>query len=60
MERAYQLLGILQSYAPNASAQVKCTQIYNEAMAGGQHRATLVMVEALHDGLKFGNWPWTI
>lgn len=59
MSRAYRLLGILQSYAPNADAQLLCVRIYNDAMAEGSHRAALVMVEALHDGLKFGNWPWT-
>jgi hypothetical protein len=58
---AYKLLGIIQSHAPNATAQQLVTNNVNAAALDG---ATEKMIEkdlamALVDGLCHGNWPWT-
>lgn len=61
-ERSYQLLTILQSYAPDGPAQTKCNEIYWAAEKEGSQgrRLEFILVQALHTGLAFGIWPWTV
>ena len=58
---AYQLLGILQHYAPTSREQEICTKIYNDAQRHGATHPELIKMlgYALVDGLAHGNWPWT-
>jgi hypothetical protein len=62
MDRAYKLLGILQSYAPSEVAQQKCTTLYNKMQYKGltTKEIELNLVIALHDGLAYGNWVWDL
>lgn len=59
---AYQLLGILQKYAPNSDAQVLCTKFYRDMVADGFSAADMVKAQAgaIMDGLENGNWPWIV
>lgn len=59
-DNAYNLLMILQSYAPDGIAQQKCANAYNEAIADGTTGNKLVALLAgyLIDGLTYGNWLW--
>jgi hypothetical protein len=54
---AYKLLAILQSHAPTGKDQVICANVYNRTPEVEQERT---MVNALADGLNYGNWPWII
>lgn len=58
--KAYRLLGLLQEYAPNAGAQQDCTNMYNSAIEDGadEKELEILLVGAIGDGLKYGNWPW--
>lgn len=55
---AYSLLTILQSYAPNGDAQAKCTDYYNLIYKEDYSNLNIRLVNALHDGLTYGNWLW--
>ena len=59
-ERSYQLLTILQSYAPDGTAQQMCADFYAELQAAGfsGRELDLRLMYALHDGLQAGNWLW--
>ena len=59
---SYQLLGILQHYAPNGAAQQKCGDFYGELQRDGLSGQELdrQLVNVLQDGLAHGNWPWTL
>jgi hypothetical protein len=56
----YQLLTILQYYAPNGAAQQQASDIYNEMFKEGQATKEIAchLSGILHDGLRSGNWPW--
>jgi len=54
---AYELLGILQYYAPNTEAQRICTELYNGTPQESQVK---ILINALADGTNYGNWPWVI
>lgn len=59
--RHQKLLGMLQDEAPNASAQQKCADIYNQ-MVEDNCSETLIelnLLRMLVDGKAYGNWPWT-
>lgn len=60
MERAYKLLGILQSYAPTNAEQALCTTIYNRMQADGLtvEEIEAQLITALSDGVQHGNWFW--
>jgi hypothetical protein len=57
----YQMLGVLQTFAPNGEAQAKCTLIYNEAIKHGADDKDLLrmLVGILVDGVYSEVWPWT-
>lgn len=59
-DASYQLLGILQGYAPTGSAQEKCSELYREAQSEGRAGRELdkILAGAIYDGLNSGNWPW--
>lgn len=60
--RVYTLLGLLQSYAPNGSAQSACADLYHSAHTAGAtpKEIELTLVGAINDGLRYGNWPWNM
>lgn len=57
MTNAQHLLVVLQSHAPNASAQQLCTTIHNRTPSRERERT---LAFALIDGLRYGNWPWVL
>jgi hypothetical protein len=59
-ENAYALLGILQKYAPNGSAQQRCSEVYNSLQAQGAYDNELekALVVLLLNGLE-GDWFWS-
>jgi hypothetical protein len=61
-ERAYSLLTVLQSYAPDAGAQQLCTDEQAQARRDNPRDPEGVRYAALAiaDGLMYGNWPWTL
>lgn len=58
---AYELLTLLQAYAPNGEAQDICSRMYNSLIKSGMAWYMIVstMLGSLSDGLRYGNWPWT-
>ncbi len=62
------ILGILLGHAPTGEAQElmtkKYNEIYNQVLKDyetDQHRQfERIVVGMLYDGLKYGNWPWTV
>lgn len=70
MTKAYQLLGILQSYAPTGKEQYEVSKWYNrlrETIQTDLFCDTALEIEAeiekaliniLADGVNHGNWPW--
>jgi hypothetical protein len=60
MNRAYKLLGILLSYAPNQAAQMKCSVYYNKMrhdnMSEKEIETSLIAI--LWEGIQFDTWPW--
>jgi len=60
MGKAYILLGVLLQHAPNASAQAKCSALYNQLQADGFHAVGLerILARILVDGLDHDSWPW--
>lgn len=61
-ERMYELLTILQSYAPKGSDQEYCATIVNQMAADGINlrSQSVYLAGAITDGLSHGNWPWVI
>ena len=57
----YQMLGVLQTFAPNGEAQAKCTEVYNKAIKDGANDEDLLkmLVGMMVDGIYNGCWPWT-
>jgi hypothetical protein len=60
VSNGYNLLGILQNYAPNGDAQKSCTEMYWKLCRSGMtdEEIDLAMAGAIVDGLRHGNWPW--
>jgi len=58
--KAYKLLGVLQDYAPNQEARILCSKMLNEMRADKlpEPQVEERLVDAISDGLKYGNWPW--
>ena len=58
--KTYQLLSMLQSYAPNGTAQNDCTRLLHELEGDELTERQIVRALAawLLDGLDHGNWPW--
>jgi hypothetical protein len=57
---AYQLLGILQHYAPTGAEQQLVANLYNEIKAEGSDRKLVIELSGmLIDGLAEHNWPWS-
>lgn len=56
----YDLLSILQAFAPDADAQQKVTEMYNKIIQSNGYTKPAVryMTNALYYGLTHGNWPW--
>lgn len=53
------LLGALMQVAPDGKAQKLLTTQFNEAIQdGGREEALRWAMEAVWNGIKFGNWPW--
>ncbi len=57
MDRNYELLGILQSHAPDGEAQQKCAKLYNQMFEDGATTAEIekYLIGILHIGLNTGN-----
>lgn len=57
---AYEILSIIHHYAPNASAQIKATIIYNRLMEANSSDMEIEtqMVGILYKGVTVGLWPW--
>jgi hypothetical protein len=57
---AYQLLAVLQRYAPDSEAQARCTDYLARMQRDGAttREVALAMTGALMDGLRHGNWIW--
>lgn len=58
-QQAYQILGIVQEYAPNLDAQNRVSALFNTSEASGGD-PLVTMANVLADGLNHGNWPWHI
>lgn len=54
------LLAILQEYAPDGTAQQKCTEMVHEMQDAGESddKITEALASSIVDGLRHGNWPW--
>lgn len=62
VSREYQLLTLLQDYAPDAEAQQKCSEIYWELQKDNGYespKTERALIGILHDGVAHANWPWT-
>lgn len=61
MNKAEDLLLVLQSYAPSPSAEADCSVSYFAALDDGASENDLVLIlsESLVSGLKEGKWPWS-
>lgn len=57
---AYTLLGVLQSHAPNGSAQQLCASMVHQAERSMVSDLGIekMLANAIADGLNHGNWPW--
>jgi hypothetical protein len=62
MDNMNKLLMVLQSYAPDASAQQTCSRIVHELQRCGEsdREIDLTLAGCLVDGLRHGNWPWIV
>lgn len=62
MERKYNLLGVLQSYAPTIREQTQCAVIYHKMESAGESDTSIetALAQMISDGLTHGNWPWVI
>jgi hypothetical protein len=60
LDTSYQLLAVLQRYAPDREAKAKCTRYMARMQRDGatQKEVDLAMAGALLDGLRYGNWIW--
>lgn len=56
------LLMVLQSYAYDAAEQQRCSEMLWAAEADHMNEKSLelILASAIVDGLRHGNWPWTI
>lgn len=61
-EITQQLLGILQHYAPTSHEQQVCAELVWDMQKDGvdMPRQIGTLAGSIHDGLHFGNWPWTV
>lgn len=61
MDKIDRLLGMVQSYAPDADARASCADLVRTMQRDGQTEDEIVLALAslLVDGLRHGNWPWT-
>lgn len=61
MNNAYILLGVLQSYAPDGEAQATCARFYWNIHKNGtsQKEVVTALAEAISEGLRHNNWPWS-
>lgn len=69
MTTAYNLLSILQKYAPSAREQYLASKWYNELRETvikehefserQEFEIEKTLINALADGVNHGNWPWT-
>lgn len=59
---AYAMLAILQGYAPNLSAQERCSKFLNRMITDGLSGDEVLkqLSGVLNDGLRTGNWPWVV
>ena len=58
---AYTVLGIILAQANNREEQTKASDAFRQADAECSTDKELLTITTgwLHDGLKYGNWPWT-
>ena len=56
----YNLLTVLQAYAPTGTEQGQVAQTVNEMRAAGEpeRNIQLTLAGSITDGLRYGNWPW--
>ena len=53
------LYAVLLSYAETPEA-VKCIKHFTSEAETNLDEMTLELVNAIHDGLAYGNWPWVV
>ncbi len=55
------LLGVLFDYAPDGPAQEQCVGMVwrAEAEHAKTEEITAMLADALLNGIRHGNWPWT-
>ena len=58
--RAFQLQLILESYAPRERDRQDCRYIYAKMVENNVPATTIEkqIINALSEGMRFGNWPW--
>lgn len=64
MDKSYELLVVVQKFAPNGAVQIKIALAYNEAKFSGvwdskeeEEKSLCTMLAGLlYDGLAYGNW----
>jgi hypothetical protein len=63
--KSYQMLGILQGYAPNDAARQMCADTYDEmsytieeAVEEADDKMVSMICGLLKDGIDHGNWLW--
>lgn len=53
------LFSVLDSYAETPEAK-QCIRHFTSEAETNLDEMTLELVNAIHDGLAYGNWPWVI
>jgi hypothetical protein len=61
INRVELLLQVLQSHAPDEATAARCQKIVSQAQAYSATEDDIerILVDALTDGLRHGNWPWS-
>lgn len=56
---AYDMLGVCQRLSPTGREQQSFSELYNTVKAEGAPNEIIVLhlMDALSDGIRFGNWP---
>ncbi len=58
-ENINKLMDVLDSYADTPEAK-QCVKYFKDDNQTTLTEQTLELVNAIHDGLAYGNWPWVI
>jgi hypothetical protein len=57
-----ELLMILQHYSPTGKEQQMCSEMLWAMQKDGLSEREIIgrLTDSIGDGLKYGNWPWTM